>query len=275
MSFVNNFDMKYISLIFQNISRIVLIYFFIFIWLRYLLSSLWLSLLLSALITIFCDIMLRVITRKKDKHLNMKIKEKEDAENMFLSLATSENVDFFLELAKIENLNAFKKKKYIILPNKEQIVLLYPFLSLNAITNEDISSILKIAQKEKATKIVIVCGEISKEAFNLSNSLDKNILILDKFSSFSQLYQFYDKYPKITMTYKKSKKLAFKELFAYSFNRSRTKGYLLSAFVLFVSTLFIRLNIYYCITASLLVLFALISYLNPYFNTKKAAKPLS
>ncbi len=262
--------MKYVSLILSSILRIFLIFFLTFIWTRYFLKELWLSLFISAVVTIVLDVSIRFLLRKKSNKNNLKLKEKEEAENMFLSLATSANyLTFFHELAKKENPSAEKKDKYILLKNSDRTVLLYPFMSMNELSKDDIAKILISSQKQKANKLVIVCGELAKDTFAFSKSLGKEILLLDKFSAYSELYKFYGFFPEISLTYQKNKKLALKELFAFSFNKSRTKGYFLSAIILFISTLFIRMNIYYCIMASLLIVFALISYFNPYFNVKQ------
>ncbi len=267
--------MKYVSLILQSLLRAILIFSLTFIWVRYFIHALWLSILLSCLITMVLDIFIRFITKRRNNKSNMKIKEKEEAENMFLSLATSSNyMTFFLNLSKKENPNATKKKNYIILENPENKTLFYPFMSANELSKDDIAKIIILANKEKAGKIVITCGEINKEAFSFSKSLNIPIILLDKFSTYNDLYKYYDIFPKITLTYQKSKKLAFKEMLAYSFNKSRTKGYFLSAIVLLISTFFIRMNIYYTIMASLLLIFALISFFNPYFNIKTSKIPL-
>lgn len=261
--------MKYISLLLQNLLRIVLIYFLTLIWVRYFIKKLWFALFISAGITIVIDLSIRFLTRKKDKRLNMKVKEKEEAENMFLSLTTNPNyITFFFNLAKKENPNAIKKKNFCLLESPENKTLFYPFMSANELTKDDITKVIVLAEKEKATKIVISCGDINKDALLFAKSIDKKIILLDKFASYNDLYKYYNLFPEITLTYKKNKKLAFKELFAFSFNKSRTKGYLFSAIILFISTFFIRMNIYYCIMASLLIVFALISYFNPYFNVK-------
>lgn len=263
--------MKYISLIFQNALKILLIFFLNYIWTRYFLKSLWLSLLVSAIATIVIDFILIYLGKKKNNSASLKIKEKEEAENMFLSLSTSENyLSFFLQLAKKENLNSIKKKKYILLDFSSHKTLFYPFMSMNEIKSDDIAKIYIEAQKEKVNKIVICCGDIGKDAITFSRSLQTEIILLDKFSTYKQLYKYYEFFPPITQTYKKNKKLAVKEILAYSFNRSRTKGYFISAIILFISTLYIRMNIYYTIMASTLIIFALLSYFNPYFNRPKS-----
>ncbi len=261
--------MKYINLALQNIFRIFLIFFLSFVWLRYLIKKLWLALLLSALVTLVIDFTIRFINKKKGNKQNLKLSEKERAENIFLSLSTSSNyIDFFYELAKKENPYAEKKSKYIILPNSKNKTILYPFLSMDELKKDDIAKLIIILNKEKANKLVIVCGDVGKDTLAFSKSIEKNIIILDKFASFSQLYHYYNYYPEITLSYQKNKKLALKELFTFSFNKSRTKGYILSAIVLLLSTLYIRMNLYYCIMASLLIIFAILSYFNRPFNPK-------
>ena len=68
--------------------------------------------------------------------------------------------------------------------------------------------------------------------------------------------------------------MVLKDFVSYSFNKNRTKGYLFSAFVLILSSLFVRATIYYCIIASILVVFAFVSQFNPYFNKKNDFKGL-
>lgn len=266
---VNNEVMKHISLISQNILRIILIYLLSFIWIKYLIQSLWLSILLSVLVSLFIDIMIRIINKKKNNKQNLKIKEIEEAENIFLSLATNTDyISFFHKLAQKENINAEKKAKYIILPNQKNKIILYPFLSMNELKKDDIAKLIILLNKEKANKLVIVCGEIDKNALIFSKSIEKDIVLLDKFESYKQLYKYYNLFPEITLSYQKNKKLAWKELFAYSFNKTRTKGYIFSAFILFLSSLYIPMNFYYCFMASLLLVFALISHFNKPFNPK-------
>ena len=64
--------------------------------------------------------------------------------------------------------------------------------------------------------------------------------------------------------------LTFKDFVAFSFNKKRAKGYLLSAFLLAFSAIFVRTTIYYTIVATLLVVFAIISQFNTTFNIKES-----
>lgn len=260
--------MKKILNIFQILLQVALIFFIVLIWARYFISSLWLSLLVSGIVTTIIGLLIRFLQNKTNTAKNLKLQEKEDAENIFLSLCTSSTpLNFFYELAKTKH-KAIKKGKYILIEHEEDIVALIPILSFSPLQSDDLLPFISLAKKNNWKKIVVVCGEVDRNTNSFAKNFDIEILLLDKYNSYSNLYKPYDFFPTITMKYKKDKKLAFKDLVAYSFNRGRTKGYLFSAFILFLSSLLIRPSIYYCIIASLLLLFALISYTNPYFNPK-------
>lgn len=260
--------MKKILNIFQILLQVALIFFIVLIWARYFISSLWLSLLVSGIVTTIIELLIRFLQNKTNTAKNLKLQEKEDAENMFLSLCTSSTpLNFFYELAKTKH-KAIKKGKYILIEHEEDIVALIPILSFSPLQSDDLLPFISLAKKNNWKKIVVVCGEVDRNTNSFAKNFDIEILLLDKYNSYSNLYKPYDFFPTITMKYKKDKKLAFKDLIAYSFNRGRTKGYLFSAFILFLSSLLIRPSLYYCIVASILLLFALISYTNPYFNPK-------
>ena len=255
--------MQKVNFIIKLLFRFFLFFLLGFIWIRFFLKSLWLSILLSSLISICVIILLEAISTKRAKITRLKIKEKEDAENMFLSLATSKNpIDFFHKLTTKKH-EATKKKSYILIKHEDHNVLLYPYTSFAPITPDDITKILSTIQKEKYKKLVICCGDVSKETINFVKNFDAEIILLDKFQTYSEIYKFYDCFPKITLSYKRTKKESFKELLSFSFNRSRTKSYLLSALVLLFSSLFVQMSLYYAIFSSLLVIFAIISFFLP------------
>lgn len=273
LKFVKNYDMRKLSLIFQEILKFLLIFLFLFIWLRYLtkrfLSSLIFSLILSSVIFLF----LKLIKTKRHKVLDLKIKEKEDSENMFISLCLQDDpMKFFEHLAKTKHENVTTKKEYLIINNPEKVkTILYPDLTMSGMTIPHFMEIYSKIKKEKATKIVICCKEISdKMVFSFAENFKEKFLILDQYETYKNLYKFYGVYPEITNKKASGKKMIIKDFLAFSFNKKRTKGYLFSALVLIISGLFIPTTIYYCIVASILVVFALISQFNPVYNQSKS-----
>lgn len=265
---VNNFDMQKFGLVIQIVLKFLLIFLLFFVWIRFFVKSFINTILISILCTIFVQILFKIISEKVNKSKEMKLKEKEECENMFLSLVTQKNeVDFFFNLASTRH-DSIKKRKYIIIKHKTHNVVLYPYIKFCKLTRDDLTTILKNVKKENFKKIVICCGEVEKEVFAFSKNFDTEISILDKFETYSKIYKDYDFFPQITTSYKTDKKTTLKELLAYSFNKSRTKSYLFSAFILFLSSLFIRMNLYYSIITSLLIIFALISYINPFYKSQ-------
>ena len=123
--------------------------------------------------------------------------------------------------------------------------------------------------KGKAEKVVILCHSYDKEVLSFSKHFGICFLIFDRFETYERLYKYYDIFPEIKESYKKDKMLTFKDFIAFSFNKKRAKGYLLSAFLLALSAIFVRTTIYYTIVATLLVVFAIISQFNTKFNFKE------
>ncbi len=236
-------------------------------------KRLWLSVLVSAICTICLYAIFFVISKKRKKKFGMKLKEKEDAENIFLSLCFENNpMDFFFKMASKRHHDITKHKKYLLVNYKLENVktLLWFDGSFEGLTVPRLCEIYDKIKKEKATKIVICCYETSDKNLNsFLRTFEEKIVILDRYQTYEKLYKLYDYFPEITKTYPKEKSVAFKDMLSYSFNKKRTKSYLFSALILILSGLFVRLSIYYCIIASLLIVFALISQFNTSFNTKK------
>ena len=267
--------MQKISFVFQVIFKISLIFLIVFIWVRYFVRSLVWSIVITAAVTLVIDLITRFISRKRQSASALKKAEREEAENAFLSLSIDEHaLDFFLKLAKKKH-SAEKRSGYILIKHESgEKVMLYPFLSHRPLSPDDVALAANKAQKIEAAKVVIVCGSADKDSFSFAKNFDIPFTLLDQYETYQKLYKPYETLPEIKMKYKKEKALAFKDLVTYSLNRSRAKGYFLSALVLTISTIFVRTTIYYCVVASLLIIFALISLYNPFARNIKSAEIL-
>lgn len=266
--------MKKISLIIQEFLKIFLIFLILFVWIRYMIRNLWVSVLISALCTTAIYLILLFLRKKRKIKLGMKIKEKEDAENMFLSMSfESSPMDFFYKLTSKRHQNIVKHRKYLSIDYSLEKVktILWFDGNFGGLTIPRLCEIYEKVKKEKATKIVICCYEISdKNLLSFIHTFEEKIVILDRYQTYEKLYKLYDCFPKVTKTYPKEKSMAFMDLLRHSFNKKRTKGYLFSSMILILSGLFVRTSIYYCIIASLLIVFALISQFNVTYNSTKS-----
>lgn len=267
--------MRKINFIFQEFLKFFLIFLLTFVWIRYFIHKLLLATLISLIVTTILYIILYFLTRKRKNKENLKIKEKEEAENIFLTLAcNSKRADFFYKLASKKHENIKKFKDYLIINHEDGTkTLLYYDLNFNTL---NIPTFIEIYNKikHKAEKAVILCYAYDKQVKTFANNFDMKFLIFDRFETYQRLYKFYDTYPEIKEKYKKDKLLTFKDFVAYSFNKKRAKGYLISALLLVLSALFVRTTIYYCITATILIVFAIISQFNHIFNFKEPEEVL-
>ncbi len=263
--------MRKINIILQEILKILCVYLLIFVWIRYLLKKLVPSIFLSAVLTaLVCGIWHFFTTKKKNK-TRLKIKEQQDAQNMFLSLVfEKEPMDFFFKLAKTKHKDVIKHKSYICVMHEEnKKTLLYFHPSFEGLSSTNLLSIYSKLKKENANKIVICCKNVSDKTLpSILSTFEEKIIILDEFMTYKYLYKYYNYFPKITKTLPQEKKWLLRDFCAYSFNKQRAKGYLFSALVLVICGIFVPATIYYSLVASVLVVFALISQFNPVYNRK-------
>lgn len=243
-----------------------------FVWIRFLTRKFWLSLTLSIFTTGILCFVSSVWNKKKNSKQKLKLKEKEDAENMFLSLVCQDNsIKFFENLAKTHHKNVIAKTHYITVdyPIEKSKTLLWFENSFSTLTIARFVEIYNKVKKEKANKIVICCKDADAKSLKpFFDNFNEKIIVLDQYETYKNLYKIYDFYPNITRKYSKERQKVFNDFIAYSFNKKRTKGYLFSAFILILSSLFVRETIYYCLISSILLIFALVSQFNPYFNQK-------
>lgn len=264
--------MKTINLIIQECLKVLFIFLLTFIWIRYFIKKLWLAIILSAFFSALIYFVIRFFVQKKHNKTSLKLKEKESAENMYFSLACQENpMTFFAKLASKKHTNIKKHKNYITIIHEEEKVstLLYFDRSFSGMDIPRFMDIYQSIKKENASKIIICCKSIvDKQLSTFCSNLKEKILIFDEYTAYEKLYKYYNCFPEITQTFSKNKKMIFKDLVAHSFNKKRTKGYLFSALILILSGIFVKMSIYYCVIASLLVVSAIISQFNPYYNIK-------
>lgn len=260
--------MQKVSRIFQILFKYLLIFFITFIWVRYFIKSLWQAVLISIAITVIINFIMRIITNKKNYYAILKKTEREEAENMFLTLTLNKNaLPFYFKLVSSRH-SCEKKSNFVLINHSESKVALYPHNSFNPVSPDDIANIINKVKKYNPTKLVIPCFTATKEAFSFAKNFDMEIIILDQYETYQKLFKAYNIFPSITDKYKKDKRLAFKDLAMFSLNKARAKGYFFSAIILVLSSFFVRANLYYCIVASILVMLAIISIYDPFSRNK-------
>lgn len=267
---VNKFYMKKFLYLFQQFIKCSLIFFIAFIWLRFFLKELWQILLSAFIITLVIEIGTFLLTRKKNNSSYLKLKEKEDADDMYFSLINSNYIDFLFNLFSTRFGKIEKKKEYIKIKSEQENLIVYPMPSLDTINAPAIVNIMKKFKNVHFDKLMIICYDYDASCNAILQSYNKEIFLLNRYECYSSIYKEFDFYPMITHKFYKKGKQTFKDLLAYSLNKSRAKGYLISATIIFITSFFVQINLYYCIIATILLLLALISYINPKYNKKTA-----
>ena len=78
--------MQKFSFIFQSFFKLLLIFLLAFVWVRFFVKSLVKSIIISSVVTLVIEIISQFFFKKHTQKVNLKAKEKEDAEDMFTSL---------------------------------------------------------------------------------------------------------------------------------------------------------------------------------------------
>ena len=97
---------------------------------------------------------------------------------------------------------------------------------------------------------------------------EMKIILLNSKDCFLKLIKKYNYFPKNLKNLNLQEKLKFKEFLKLSLSRKNAKGYFINSLILLFSSFIVRLNIYYVIMSSILLLLALISFFLPQKNYK-------
>lgn len=266
--------MRFIQNLFSLFFRLVLIYFIIFIWVRYYSKDMSFAIWLTALLTFFVEVVIRIITNKKTYKIKLKqveLKQVEIITNTFIFNDDKFAINFFYNLAKQKH-NATKKKDYILIEdNNTEKVVLYPYYTYRNFSTDDLIIILNKIKSLNISKLIICTSKADKDAVKFSCLLSFKILILEKEETYIKLLKEYNYFPdeKDLIEIKETTKNSFKTILVHSISPGRTKGYFISSLILLFSVLIVPYNIYYLVFSSLLLLLSLISFLSPIFFRKK------
>lgn len=254
----------YLDIIFYFITSFLLS----FVWIRFYSHDSGLIISLSIVLSLFITILLTKIKLKKINKsdiANANTKIAKNFSNEMLFLTEKEQCEKICELLSIPKTNI--KKKCIIYKN----CIIKPFYENFTCSKIDIIKFYKTIKEEKVKKIICCAPEFDKSCFEFNNKvagIELNLVNENEFfnSVLKTLNYKTENVPEI----KKSKKEYFKSLASIAFNQKRAKSYFLYALLLFFCSLFFRYNIYYVISCSIFIIFAIIAKFNKKFNIKKS-----
>lgn len=245
------------------ISNIIFKYFILFaiasLWLNFYIDNLVIVGLISIIISLTIGLLIFAINKKKKNTLNTTNKEQKMMADISLQLLLADEnkiLNFF------ENL--LSKKRTIVI-NKNAIkwddsafIPIYDSTTLNG----DI--IAKTFKNNRYTKHIFIAGiSFSEDARKLAEKIkESKITLLDETATFN-LMKKYSIYPDFKVELNKKEKFRYSQLKNIAFTKNNAKHYLISGFIILLTSFFIRYNVYYLIFATLLFIFASISYFKP------------
>ena len=255
---------------FNMFFRLCLIFLICLVWFRYFVKDFALSVFYTVLSTVMIEILIHFLSGKRKNKLNLKNSEMKHASQIALTFAldSEKALNFLFDLSKQKH-TAQKCKKYILIKNKnvergqEYLNILYPYFKLENFTKNDLSEILKKVKNVKYEKLIICSCLFNKDVYSFAKVLNKKIILLDAEGAYGLLYKKYNFFPNQLVELNQSAKLKFKEFLTLAINKKRSKGYFFASIVLLLSSFLFRMNLYYIISSSVLLVLCLISFLIP------------
>ena len=255
------------------IFRVSLIFLICLVWFRYFVSDFTLSIVYTVLTTLIIEILIHFLAGKRQNKLNLKSSELKHASQIALTFAldSEKALNFLFDLAKQKH-KTEKKKNYILIKNKnvesgqDYFNILLPYFKLENFSKNDLAKILNTLKNVQYEKLIICSGAFSKDVFSFIKTLRQKIILLDAENAYNNLYKKYNFFPNELVELKQDAKIKLKDFFSLALNKQRSKGYFFASIILLISSFLFRMNLYYVISSSILLILCLVSYFLPKFS---------
>lgn len=258
-----------ISRFFDILTTSTLFFMLFFCWIRFYTKNWVLSLFLAIILTFLCVFVIFFWTFKKQKKKTFNKEEQKNAHNCALQLQFSKKncvFSFFEEILKEKFRIQKKETGFLVLDKK--IFIAPNFSGLN-LSFEDFVKIFAEAKDESINELIICSNNFDETTKNFTKSIKNlKITLYDMYETYFKLIKPSNKTPKQVVE-TNQKKLKFKEIFALSFSRKRTKNYALFGIILILSSFFVPFKIYYLLSGSFLLVLAVLTLILPNIKTFK------
>lgn len=253
-----------LSKIFDFIFGTTFIFLTCFIWTRLFLHNTALILIFSFVLTFCICGLYYFINKKKLEKKNLtdnELKQANNISNYFLLCTKQEILKIFSNML-LPKYQSKQKSDYLIIND----IAIRPLYYSTTITDKEVLESYAKIKNTPIKKIVICCQNASASAEKIANIItEKEVIILNEFNSYKNLYKPLNfQAPKVEIKKKKRKKI--NDYFAVAFNKKRTKNYITISVIMLFGSLIMRYNLYYIISASFSIAFALYSHFNKRYN---------
>ena len=251
--------------IFNVFFRICLTFLACLIWFRYFVNNLTFALIYTAILTFVIELTIHFFLERKNSKNKLKKEEEKLVEKISYNFIYNPEfaLDYFDKLCNINYLSE-KKKDFLVLTRKNEVdgekTILFPSFSFNSFSSQNLIDVLRKTEKFNASKIVVCCNQVSNDAISLAKKQEKKIVLLDSKGTYLKLAKPHNFFPENLKEFDFSVKPKFKDLLKNSISRKRAKSYLFSSLILLFSSFVIRMNIYYLVFASVLLVLSIICF---------------
>lgn len=247
----------------DTVFKTTIIFLIAFAWTNFYIDSLWLVFLLSILITIFVNYILRFLFNKRSSKKQSESMQLQQIEmsNISIQLKTDyEKTRYLSTLITGENkkvhksyISYSKNQKKKILTYYYKTSVLDEYILLNII-NDYLS---------KADEIVILCTSYSDKAKKFATSITNHkIILLNKTETYEHLFSQNISTLQSDLITEKATKITFKDFWQKFSSKNNAKKFFLSGVLLLLVSIIIPYSVYYIVFGSLLMIFALVCFIN-------------
>ncbi|MCL2177689.1 MAG: hypothetical protein FWB72_07115 [Firmicutes bacterium] len=261
-----------------------IIFIVLFTWARFYFSAVSNAALASLVATVFIGFLLHLRKSRKNRTTALKANEERHKDKVLTQLVLQGEqktrhffFDFFVkkfgasiykDIVVLEQADTSKKildheNQVAITPKKITCVFM---LFEETLSSKHLIRMWNIARKYSVSSIVVLCNDVEKGVMDLKVMMKQiNTKILDRDWVYLLLKR-YSVFPQLSLTLERPRGYTFKQLVAFSLNRSRTRGYLITGLFLVLSGFITGYTTYYLVICTIVLGLALFSYLNPFYN---------
>jgi hypothetical protein len=262
-----------ISVILNEIFKYIVLFLFFFIWINYYYPNFLLSVVFAVLLCSITSYFLTNIFYKKQMTYNNTEQEKKQIKQIttqFIFNNLNINLQFFKKVFDAKNVpNNVDDYAIILYPSTAKSILVLLNFANDETNPNFIVNTYKQAQIYNCKKILILKNKSSVTANNFANTIDDvNITVFNDSDIFNQLLKPNNVYPKLTVKFKKQSKMNISLFLTMLLNKKNAKHYFWGGIMLIFVSSFIRLGLYYIISATIFLMLALFSFYSDQIFTK-------
>lgn len=251
---------------FKFIFRFLMIFMLVFVWVRYYSTNLNFAIWISFLISLSIEGAFKLIRKKRFERLGLKQNELKLADSTINKLVfntTSQNIDLFFNI--LEKKEKVKNNKhYLLVTNeKDENFALFPAFSFADFSVDDLATVIQKVKNLKIKRLIICTKSTSKQAYEVSNRMPYEVVILEKQEVYSKLFKAYDyeiEQKELFEIENVTEEIKLKDIIKNAIAPKKTKSYFFSSIIILFASYFVPYKLYYLIFASFLLILSIVSF---------------